>query len=93
MKRSRAEWEQIIQAQASSGMSKSEYCRSNGITENTFEYWRSKLRSSGEPRFVKVGAEAKFEVQLKCGAILSIPITVGAEQLKSVLMAVSNAES
>lgn len=39
------QWASIIQAQASSHMNKTEWCRENGITVRTFYYWQRKLRN------------------------------------------------
>ena len=38
-------WASLIQEQISSGLTKSEWCRINGITERQFFYWQRKIRN------------------------------------------------
>lgn len=44
MKRSRAQWRQIVEDYASSGMSAVAFARQEGLNRNTFSWWRTELR-------------------------------------------------
>jgi hypothetical protein len=54
------EWRQIIDGQASSGLTVAAYCLERGITQGSFYTWKQRLRSSGKrsclpkPAFVEV---------------------------------------
>ena len=45
----RAYWEEVIQRQASSGLSVLAFCREHGVTEGSFYYWRRKLAATPVP--------------------------------------------
>ena len=65
-----------------SGVSIAEYCRREGLSSSTFEYWRRQLENKS---FVRVGAMPQIELTLQNGMMLRIP--VDAATLKAVLEA------
>ncbi len=46
-RRSAAEWRQLIEAQAASGLSRRAFCERHGLAVSTFGYWKRKLRQAG----------------------------------------------
>ena len=72
VKRSRADWQKVIEEQETSGKSQIEYCREMGISKNTFTKWRGLLKQEA-PSFV----ELKPKAELGGGARLEIEIGGG----------------
>ena len=52
-RRSRSEWQAIAERFESSGLSKSEFCRREGISEASFAQWRRALGSRSRADFVE----------------------------------------
>ena len=55
-----ARWEKLIFEANSSGMSKIEWCRMHGISENQFYYWQKRVRDK---------AITKIQQQVECNAL------------------------
>lgn len=95
-KRLRAEqWAELIKEQAESGQSIAGFCRSQGIQENRFHYWRKRL-SEPEAGFVQVKVSANggmkwCEIALTNGRILRVPPDCSVADVKNVLMAAETA--
>ena len=59
MRRSRAEWQQLIEEQASSGLSQSAFCASRGIGVGSFGNWKRRLAAEASPDpWLELGALA-----------------------------------
>lgn len=56
IRRSRAEWEQLIADQSVSGQSQAEFCRQAGVSLSTFTYWKRKLSDGARPAGHRQGA-------------------------------------
>ena len=84
------QWTQIIRECQSSGLSKKEYCRQQGISEKTYYYWLRKLRSKaaeGIPQIVEVeppAMEDKVYIRFR-GAELTLPAGTDVEAIAAVL--------
>jgi len=80
MMRNRSEWPEIVKRHVASGLSKTEFCRQEGIAPNTFYNWQRRLRvreASGQ--FVQVAPAASgpvegsgVEIKFPSGLILRI---------------------
>ena len=46
-RRSKAEWQRLIDEQAASGLGRKAFCEGAGIALSTFAYWKRKLRDEG----------------------------------------------
>ncbi len=46
VRRTKAQWQQLVEGQADSGLTISDYCASHGITVSGFYQWRKKLQST-----------------------------------------------
>ncbi|HHC71605.1 MAG TPA: IS66 family insertion sequence hypothetical protein [Thiotrichales bacterium] len=44
-RRTKAEWQRLIDEQAASGLSRKAFCEGSGIALSTFAYWKRKLRT------------------------------------------------
>ncbi len=49
-RRSRNEWQRLLEEQVSSGLTQKAFCERAGIPVATFGYWRRKLRDEGVAR-------------------------------------------
>lgn len=49
-RRNKAEWQRLIDEQASSGLTQKVFCEQAGIPLATFGYWKRKLRAEGVSR-------------------------------------------
>ncbi len=47
-RRSRNEWQRLIEAQATSGLTQKAFCAQAGIAVTTFGHWKRKLRAKGD---------------------------------------------
>ena len=85
------QWAQIIRECQSSGLSKKEYCRQQGILEKTYYYWLRKLRSAaaeGMPQIVEMEPPAAMEDKVYIrfrGAELALPAETDVEAIAAVL--------
>lgn len=79
-RRTPEEWERLVQQYEASGMGPGEFCRREGLNENTFRLWRGRVRSAprGASPFVEVvpvaSAESPWaiEVELPSGTKLRL---------------------
>jgi len=90
------EWHERITEQERSGMSVRGFCKTRGLAEHVFYYWRKRLRSQKQPvRFALVerGAapdsvlKTELELVLATGERLRISTGVDAGTLRTVLEA------
>lgn len=59
IRRSRAEWQQLIEEQARSGLTQSAFCASRGISVGSFGNWKRRLAGEASPdAWLELGAVA-----------------------------------
>jgi hypothetical protein len=88
-------WRARIGAQKQSGVSVKQFCAQQGLTEQSFYYWRKRLQAPASMRFALVEAEprrgaaehAALELVLTTGERLRISAGVDARTLQQVLEA------
>lgn len=78
-RRSRAEWQQLVERQRVSELPEREFCRREDLNVGTFRWWRSKLRSAlvpnpgsritGPPSFVAVTVRDATPTTTEPGAV------------------------
>jgi len=79
-RRSREEWHRLVKRYEAGGLSPKEFCRREGLNENTFRLWRGRVRSAdrGPAPFVEVVPAAapepswSIELELPSGAKLRL---------------------
>jgi hypothetical protein len=89
------DWRGLIAAQKQSGVSVKQFCAQQGLTEQSFYYWRKRLQRPASMRFALVEAEprrgsaerAALELVLTTGERLRISAGVDARTLQQVLEA------
>jgi transposase-like protein len=89
------DWRARISAQERSGISVKQFCKQQGVTEQSFYYWRKRLQTTTSMRFALVEAEprrgtaehAALELVLTTGERLRISAGVDATTLRQVLEA------
>jgi hypothetical protein len=90
------EWREWIAAQERSGVSVKQFCEERGLTEQSFYFWRKRLRKQAPMRFALVEAgvtlreratEADLELVLPRGERLRIGPHVDPLALRKVLEA------
>ena len=84
------EWQERVSAYKASGLSRSEYCRGEGIAESTLSYWQTRLKRAAPGSFVRVGAnlkEDRIEVVFPGNVIVRIPCEMSAERIKELVEA------
>lgn len=87
------DWRARIAAQRQSGVSVKQFCAQQGVTEQSFYYWRKRLQTPSSMRFALVEAEprrgpaehAALELVLTTGERLRIGARVDAATLQQVL--------
>ena len=82
------DWKRHLEAQARSGLTAAEYCRREKLTNSQFLYWRSKEKTKKTGQFVPIGgsqSEQRFEVQVKEGVLISLPVDFYATALKRLI--------
>lgn len=88
-------WRSRISAQERSGVTVKQFCAQQGLTEQSFYYWRKRLQTPASMRFALVEAEpgrgpaqyAALELVLRNGERLRIGAGVDATTLQHVLEA------
>jgi hypothetical protein len=90
------DWRELIEAQQRSGVSVRRFCEEQGFTEQSFYFWRKRLRKQTPMRFALVetrgtrrehAAEATLELVLTTGERLRIGAGVDPAALRKVLEA------
>jgi hypothetical protein len=89
------DWRARIAAQKQSGVSVKQFCAQQGLTEQSFYYWRKRLEAPAAMRFALVEAEpwrgpaehSALELVLTTGERLKISAGVDARTLQQVLEA------
>lgn len=89
------DWRTRISAQERSGISVKQFCTQQGLTEQSFYYWRKRLQTTTSMRFALVETEprrgtaehAALELVLTTGERLRISAGVDAATLRQVLEA------
>ncbi len=76
----RNHWERLISEQPTSGLNITAFCRTKGISQNSFYLWRRRLAKEPKPQqtdspfiSVEVIGTKHFESDLPCGATLRVP--------------------
>jgi transposase-like protein len=54
VRRSEAEWSEILRRFADSGLSRAEFCRREGLIASSFKRWQRKLETVALARFVEI---------------------------------------
>ena len=84
-RRSREEWQQLIQQQQESGLKASEFCKQHGLCEKYFSTVKYKLKkqSPEQSPFQSIGiVTSSANIELRLGALtMSIPSGVDAKWL------------
>src|ERR1700738_3333732 len=88
-------WRERVAAQKQSGVSVKQFCEQQGLTEQSFYYWRKRLQTSVSMRFALVEAEPRrgsaehvaLELVLTTGERLRIGTGVDTRTLQQVLEA------
>ena len=88
-------WRARLAAQKQSGVSVKQFCEQQGLTEQSFYYWRKRLQTPASMQFALVEAEprrgsaehAALELLLTTGERLRISAGVDARTLQQVLEA------
>ena len=88
-------WRARISEQERSGVSVKQFCAEQGLTEQSFYYWRKRLQTLSSMRFALVEADprrgpaehASLELVLRTGERLLIGAGVDASTLQRVLEA------
>jgi hypothetical protein len=88
-------WRARLAAQKQSGVSVKQFCEQQGLTEQSFYYWRKRLQAPASMRFALVEAgprqgpaeHAALELVLTTGERLRIGAGVDATTLQQVLEA------
>jgi transposase-like protein len=89
------DWRSRISAQEQSGVSVKQFCRQQGLSEQSFYYWRKRLQTPASMRFALVETEPRrgtaehtaLELVLTTGERLRISAGVDATRLRQVLEA------
>jgi len=89
------DWRSRISAQEGSGVSVKQFCKQQGLSEQSFYYWRKRLQTPASMRFALVEAaprrgpaeHAALELVLTTGERLRISAGVDATTLRQVLEA------
>ena len=89
------DWRAWLAAQSQSGVSVKQFCAQQGLTEQSFYYWRKRLQTGAPMRFALVEAEPRrapaehiaLELVLTTGERLRIGSGVDAMTLRQVLEA------
>lgn len=100
-RRSREEWELLVDESRNSGMTQADFCRERGLSVGALQYWMRKLReereTSGEPLGMRLlplhvsapaGTEG-LEVLLPNGMQLRFPAATQPAYVASVLAALA----
>ena len=92
LRRTRDEWLELVERQKGSGLSVAEFCRRNGLTENSFYRWRRLLGDEVEVPFVSLSVVASptVDVELPGGAI--VKAAASRETLREVFAALLSVE-
>lgn len=100
MKNKDVNWPELIAEWKASGMSQREFGALRGVSGSMISYYlhggykgykksnrtpKPKPKSNGVDTFTRVGAPEQLEVTTKNGIKLSIPVTVTADQLRTIL--------
>ena len=81
----RKEWERIVAAQKSSGLTAAEYCRKHSLREGQFCYWRKAVQKQGKNDFVRIGGSVPLEIAFSDGICLRVPVGFDEQLLKRVV--------
>ncbi|BAO45091.1 IS66 family insertion sequence element accessory protein TnpA [Thiolapillus brandeum] len=73
-RRSKNEWQRLIEEQAASGLTRKAFCEQAGIAVATFGYWKRKLRAEGDKAGLDKVASTR-RVSLDDWIELSPPVT------------------
>ena len=90
----RQHWQNIINQQVDSGLSKAAFCREQRILQQTFFYWAKKLKSPDTPQLILPVAitqhsapspNAQLEIELPCQTVLRFNESVSPSLLGQYL--------
>jgi transposase-like protein len=97
-------WQRLFSEQEESGESVAGFCRTRGVREALFYYWKRRLRKAAVPQFVEVqvakpelrpkrprsALESTIEVRLSNGRSLMVPPEFEARHLRALLAVVES---
>ena len=90
------QWKQVLEEYESKGVKRGEFCAERGIKVSTFDYWRARVRKTGENEsgVVKVAevAPTPSVVRIRVDERITIELdgSAGESQLVRVLRAVAS---
>jgi transposase-like protein len=80
-------WRNLIAEQKESGQSAAAFCRTRGVREALFYYWKKQLREVAGPQFVEVQVAEPALSQRYSGAALGTTIEVRLRNGRSLMVA------
>jgi transposase-like protein len=82
-----AKWRRLIAEQKESGQSAAAFCRTRGLREALFYYWKKQLQEIVRPQFVEVQVAKPDLSQRHSGAALESTIEVRLRSGRSLMVA------
>jgi transposase-like protein len=82
-----AKWRRLIAEQKESGQSAAAFCRTRGLREALFYYWKKQVQEVAGPQFVEVQVAKPDLSPRRCGAALESTIEVRLRNGRSLLVA------
>ena len=73
-RRSRAEWQALIEKQEQSGVTQEAFCEQQGVNVGTFRWWKKQLGKEEKPYVelsLPAASKSEVTVTLPCGTIFS----------------------
>jgi transposase-like protein len=80
-------WRSLIAEQKESGQSVAAFCRTRGVREALFYYWKKQLQEVARPQFVEVQVAKPDLSQSHSGAALGATIEVRLRNGRSLMVA------
>jgi len=80
-------WRSLIAEQRESGQSAAAFCRTRGLREALFYYWKKQLQEVARSQFVEVQVAKPDLSQRHSGAALGSPIEVRLRNGRSLMVA------
>lgn len=93
VRRTREQWREVVDRQQQSGLSVSEFCRRESVTQNSFYRWRRILTDEAAANFVSLSVveRATVDIELPCGA--TVKVAADRASLREVFAALLSVES
>lgn len=82
-----SKWRKLIAEHKESGESAAGFCRTRGLREALFYYWKKQLQEVARSQFVEVRVAKPDLMQRHSGAALGVPIEVRLGNGRSLMVA------